>query len=180
MESLMYEPTFNTAVDFTLRSEGRLSNNRNDAGGLTKFGVTHDTWDVYRALKKDPLLPKSVAAITVDHAIDVYYELFWKKPKINLLPAEVQVPAFDFQVNSGFHAIETLQRVLGVAADGDIGPATLAKLAPLQGTALRRLRNDYVTARGVYLMNLAQTNTNDVTFIEGWFRRVAKLYDFAY
>lgn len=176
----MYEQTFNDAVNFTLRAEGLLSNNPKDAGGLTKFGITHVTWADYLVAKKDPKLPLSVKDITVDQAIQVYYEFYWLKPKINLLPAEVQGPAFDFEVNSGSRAIETLQFVLGLKTDGDVGPVTLAKLAPLQGAALRRLRNDYVTARGAFLMNLAQQNANDVAFIEGWFKRVVKLYDFAY
>lgn len=172
----IYEPSFMDAVQFTLVAEGLLSDNAHDAGGLTKYGVTHNTWDAYRAKANDATLPKSVADITKDQAIAVYHLMFWKEPGIATLPRELQGPAFDFQVNSGSHAISTLVSLLAVH---DLAGA-VAKMAPMQAPALRRLRNDYVTARGVFLMDLAQHNDNDVDFIEGWFRRVVKLYDFAY
>lgn len=180
MAGVNYEPSFNDAVAFTLVKEGVLSDNANDAGGLTKYGITHTTWDAYRAASGDATLPKSVAQITKDHAIAVYYKNYWLAPKINALPRELQGPAFDFEVNSGGRAIETLQGVLGVDVDGELGPVTLGKMMTMQAGALRRLRNDYVTARGVFLMSLAQNNDNDVAFIKGWFKRVAGLYDFAY
>lgn len=177
---MSYEPSFDTAVDFTLRQEGKLSNNPNDKGGLTKFGVTQERWTEYLKKVNVPALPKSVANITVDQAIAFYYSEFWKLPGIDKLPRELQVPAFDFYVNSGDNAIKKLQAILGVTTDGDLGPATLAKLEPMQAGQLRRLRNDYVTKRLVWLMDVAQHNPQDLAFIEGWAARVARLYDFAY
>lgn len=173
---MIYEPSFNDAVNFTLVAEGVLSDNAHDAGGLTKYGVTHTTWDAYRAKKGDKTLPLSVAQISKDQAIDLYHEMFWHDPGINQLPRELQGAAFDFQVNSGSHAISTLTQMLGV---GNLAGA-VAKLAPMQAPQLRRLRNDYVTARLHFLLSLAQSNRNDVDFIVGWFNRVSKLYDFAY
>ena len=175
-----YEPSFNDAVQFTLVKEGVLSDNPNDKGGLTKYGITHTTWAAYLAANKGAKLPATVDKITRDQAIDVYYTMYWKAPKIDALPRELQGPAFDFEVNSGGRAIETLQAVLGVDQDGELGPVTLGKMTTMQAPALRRLRNDYITQRGIFLMDLAQHNQNDVTFIKGWFKRVVSLYDFAY
>src|SRR5260221_14475437 len=67
-KQMIYEPSFNDAVNFTLRAEGLLSNNPNDKGGLTKFGVTQARWAQYRA--KFPTLPQSVSNITVDQAVE--------------------------------------------------------------------------------------------------------------
>lgn len=174
---MTYENEFNNAVDFTLRQEGVLSDNPNDRGGLTKFGITSATWTAYLKKVTTPGLPKSVANITVDQAIEVYHSEFWRGD----LPRELQMAYFDFAVNSGpGTAAKYLQAVLGVAQDGAIGPLTLGKMAALQGPALRKLRNDYVTARIVFLADAVQHRAADVTFIEGWMRRVTKLYDFAY
>lgn len=175
---MTYSASFNDAVQFTLREEGVLSDNPNDKGGLTKYGVTQAAWIAYIArFPKDTLIGKSVASISVDDAIEFYHSEHWN----DKLPRELQGPFFDFSVNSGKGtASKKLQALIGVEADGDIGPATLAKLEPMQAPALRRLRNDYVTSRLIYDMDVAQHNPKDVTFIEGWARRVVKLYDFNY
>lgn len=172
----IYEPSFMDAVQFTLVAEGVLSDNAHDAGGLTKYGVTHTTWDAYRAKSADKTLPLSVKDITKDQAIALYHSEFWHVPGIDTLPRELQGPAFDFQVNSGSHAISTLAAQLGVANLAGV----VAKLKDVQAPGLRRIRNDYVTARVHFLLSLAQGNSNDVDFIVGWFNRVSKLYDFAY
>ena len=110
---MTYTADFNQAVDFTLRAEGKLSNNPNDKGGLTKFGVTQARWLQYRAKAASltgnsiASLPQSVSNITVDQAIEFYFTEFWTAPGIALLPRELQVPAFDFYVNSGDNAIES-------------------------------------------------------------------------
>jgi lysozyme family protein len=180
---MSYEPSFNDAVAFTLESEGKLSNNPNDKGGLTKYGITQSFWTAYRAkavaLPGNSIasLPASVASITVDMALAVYHEFFWNAS----LPRELQGAFFDFAVNSGpGTAARKLQEVLGVTVDGDLGTKTMGKLAVMQAPQLRKLRNDYVTARLVYDMDVAQHNPQDLAFIEGWVRRVTKLYDFAY
>lgn len=178
---MSYEPSFNDCVEFTLRQEGLLSNNPNDAGGLTKFGITAATWADYRKLAGTSVkLPVSVSQITVDQAIDVYHLVFWQEPGIAALPRELQGPAFDFQVNSGYQAIKLLQACLGVAQDAKLGPVTLAKMATMQSEQLRRLRNDYVAARLFFDLDLAQHNPKDVAFIEGWAKRIVKLFDFKY
>lgn len=179
---MTYENEFNAAVDFTLRSEGVLSNNPNDSGGLTKFGVTQATWTAYLShVAGGVSLPRSVAQITVDQAIDCYHIVFWNETGIVTLPRELQGPAFDCAVNSGpALAIKAIQSAVGVTADGQLGPATLAKVTTLQPSALRKVRNDAVTYRLIFDADLVQHNAKDVTFIEGWVRRVTKLYDFAY
>lgn len=180
---MSYEPSFNDAVEFTLRKEGILSDQAGDKGGLTKYGITQEIWNKYLAIGyTDPKrCPRSVADIDVSYALYCYNLFFWKQPGIDKLPRELQGPVFDFVVNSGQgNAVKVLQGLLGVAQDGSIGPVTLAKLAPMQAPALRKLRNDYVTARIIFLANYVQVNPSQVKFIEGWDRRVTSLYDFAY
>lgn len=180
---MSYEPSFNDAVAFTLESEGKLSNNPNDKGGLTKYGITQAIWTRYLNTPKQPgagntgHLPSSVADIAVSDALAVYHLFFFNAA----LPRELQGVYFDFAVNSGWGAAaKKLQEVLGVTVDGDLGPKTMEKMATMQAPQLRKLRNDYVTARLVYDMDVAQHNPQDLAFIEGWVRRVTKLYDFAY
>ena len=171
---------FNNAVQHTLIDEGVLSDNPNDAGGLTKYGITQETWTGYRAKHPELKLPQSVAKITKDQAITVYYEEYWLAEHLDKLPSELSPVVFDFRINSGDIAIKRLQRMIGVPEDGDLGPVSLAKFANLNTTQLRRMRNDYVTVRGIFLMDLAQHHSNDVVFIEGWFKRIVGQYDFAY
>lgn len=173
---------FNQAVNNTLVIEGVLSDNPNDAGGLTKFGITHASWSAYASGKTN--LPQSVKDITRDQAIAFYRSEYWDKPGFYQLPNEIAPAVFDFAVNSGTaQAVRVLQSVLHVPVDGKLGPQTLAALAAVNTASpvpLRKLRNSYVIARGVFLMNVVQGNPKDVTFLEGWFKRVIGQLDFAY
>lgn len=175
-----YSPTFNASVQHTLVDEGVLSDNPNDSGGVTKFGITIPFLTDYLGR---PATAADIKGLKRDTAIDAYYKVLWVASGVVNLPAELAPAVFDFAVHSGKdRAVKTLQGVVGAEVDGDLGPQTVGKITPLTNDAkkLRKLRNDYVIARGIFLMNDVQARPKDVAFVEGWFKRVVGQLDFAY
>jgi lysozyme family protein len=111
--------------------EGGFVNDPDDPGGATKFGVTiHTMRRLGLDLDRDGDVDvRDVRALTVDHAVDIFLRHYYKRPRIDLLPKDLQPSVFDMYVNAGSNAVKILQRLLGqfghpVAVDGAIGPKT--------------------------------------------------------
>lgn len=82
----------------------------------TKFGIAANTYG-----------DLDIKNLTQAQAIAIYERDFWKKPKLDQLPAAVGFQVLDASVNHGAkRAVQFLQRALGVADDGLIGPKTVA------------------------------------------------------
>ena len=176
---MSYDSTFLGIVSRTLEAEGVLSDQAGDRGGLTKYGVTIPAMTEYLGR---PATSADILGLTRDGAIDVYYKLYWMRPKFNTLPPALAEDVFDFAVNSGrSRAVMALQHMVGLAEDGNLGPATsaaviafCAKLGP------RKFRNEYVIARGHFLMRAVQGDPSQLKFLDGWFERDVRKLDFAY
>jgi lysozyme family protein len=123
------ETNFDVCLKWLYEHEGGLTNLKNDHGGLTNLGVTHEEYDRYRRLKSLPL--RSVSAITMEEAQDIYHTFYWKVIQAPLLPSGVDNAIFDMAVNNGVvGAAKAAQRVAGkitgklIAIDGHIGAIT--------------------------------------------------------
>jgi len=156
--------TFPEALRLVLVHEGGFSNHPKDPGGATNKGVTQAVYDAYRARGGQP--KRSVRSITAAEVEAIYRREYWDKVKADQLPAGVDYCVFDFAVNSGVsRAARYLQRAVGVAQDGKIGPVTLAAVARVSPPSLiDRICNE----RMAFLRGLKTF----ATFGKGWTRRV--------
>lgn len=108
------------AIALVLRLEGGETNDPDDPGGRTKYGLTQRT---YPALDFDSL--------TETRAKAIYKVDWWDKYGYGQLPANVAVLLFQLAVNMGPHqAHSLLQRALAdiglpVQTDGMLGPVTI-------------------------------------------------------
>ena len=148
---------FKMAVNLTLEKEGILSNHKDDAGGLTKYGISQTAY------------PKlDIAALTKEEAIKIYKRDYWDKAMCGEIPYPLDVLLFDTAVNHGVvKAIKIMQESLNITADGVIGQKTLA--------AARTAKNSIYT---VFMINrlFAYTQAKSwPTFKEGWRNRLVKL-----
>ena len=155
---------FDQALPLVLVHEGGYVNHPKDPGGATMKGVTQATYDGWRA--KQGLSVQPVRNITSEEVSAIYRRDYWDKVKGDDLPAGVGYAVFDFAVNSGVRrASRFLQKVVGVAQDGVIGPATIAAVKALPpATVIDRLCDD----RMAFLRGLGTFST----FGKGWTRRV--------
>lgn len=119
---------FARALSAVLKDEGGYVDNPSDPGGATNMGITRMTLAAWRKVVPYTSLPKSaVKALTPAEAGDIYRANYWNAIKGDQLPDGLDYAVFDFAVNSGpGRAAKVLQSVLGVTADGQIGPETLA------------------------------------------------------
>jgi lysozyme family protein len=159
---------FDRAVRFVLEREGRWSDDPDDPGGITAYGIIQPTLD--EAIRLGIVPPETTLhSLTAAQAIDIYRALYWNRVSGDDLPEPIALLMFDMAVNQGQgFAIRTLQKILVVNADGIIGPKTLAAIqeADLQRTlvAICDWRLD------AYLVSKGTTK-----FIRGWTRRLFRV-----
>ncbi len=157
---------FNTALRALLKQEGGYVNHPADPGGMTNLGVTKLTWEMWTG---HPVNEKQMRALTPELVAPMYKKKYWDKVSGDELPTGVDLAVFDFAVNSGpGRAAKLLQKVLGVAQDGAIGPQTLLKVVNIDSS---QLIADYNAERLTFLMALPTWGT----FGKGWGRRVAEV-----
>lgn len=162
--------------------EGRYSNDPNDAGGETMFGITITTARTfgYRGPMKD--MPLTVAE-------DIYRRGWWDLLRLddvaNIAGARIADELFECGVNiAPSKAAGFLQRALNsfnqrgahypdIKADGNLGPATLATLRAFMQR--RKLTGETVMLRalnaqqGVYYLERGEARQENESFTFGWF-----------
>lgn len=158
---------FARALPLVLAHEGGFTRNPKDPGNWTggkvgvgvlkgtKYGIAANTF---------PHL--DIENLRVEDVGPIYRRNYWDAVKGDQLPAGVSYAVFDFAVNSGpRRAIMALQRAVGVADDGKIGPVTLAAIA-------RRSPEDTITRICADRLAFMRRLSTWPTFGRGWLRRV--------
>lgn len=162
--------TLPTALRLIFGHEGGYVNARTDRGGPTKYGITHRTLAAHRGVKS--VTADQVKALTLAEAETIYRKSYWTQSGGDVLPVGLDFAAFDFGINSGpSRAVKVLQETLGVTADGQIGPRTLAAVKAYPGGTVKLIR-DYCAARMAFLRSLTNPKTGFPVNGRGWTRRV--------
>lgn len=153
-----------TVKKWILASEGGYVDHPRDPGGATSLGITRKTLSAWRG---EPVSKQAVRDLTQREALHIYKEQYWDTVRADLLPDGLDYAVFDYAVNSGpARAARDLQRVLGVAVDGIIGPVTLRAIkAARDAHGLIKLLCD---RRWKFMQSLSTFSTFGV----GWRRRV--------
>lgn len=162
---------FDRALTEVLKHEGGFVNDPHDRGGATNLGVTIGTLSDWL---KRPATVAEVRALTPRAVAPIYRRLYWDALRCDELPEGLDLQAFDHGVNAGVRrSARILQKLVGVATDGQVGPRTIAAtLAKAQAdntpAVLIRL---FGKAREDYYRGLAQFPR----YGRGWLRRAAEV-----
>lgn len=165
----MSATNFQTTTGWLLVHEGGYVNHPADPGGATNRGVTQAVYDGYR--RRKGLRTQSVRNITEQEVYDIYRTQYWDKVWGDELPNGLDYAVYDFAVNSGpRRAIQFLQRIIGVEADGVMGNVTIGKIRELQaeGGEIGEIIEQLCTNRWNWMKTLRTFST----FGRGWTRRV--------
>jgi len=113
-----------------LEHEGGYVWHAQDPGGETNFGVTRAVYEQYVGRQ---VMNGEMEGLTHDDVYPIYKENYWDAVRGDDLPSGVDWSCFDWAVNSGkSRASKALQRIVGVEADGGIGPMTLQAVAEVE------------------------------------------------
>lgn len=167
--------TIDDVISGVIDREGReFSDHAADRGGATRYGITAATLGAYRKLGR-AATPDEVEALEELEARDIYAKRYVLDPGFAALPDWIRAQVVDDGVLSGpTTAAKTLQRVLGVAGDGVIGPATIAAITAANRKAVII---DLVIARATRLARIVKQDHDQAVFIEGWIVRALKFLD---
>ena len=161
---------FDFCLSHVLSSEGGFSNHKSDPGGMTNLGCTKATWEEYVG---HPVSEKDMRNLTPADVSPLYKRKYWDKVSGDLLPTGLDYAVFDAAINSGpGRAAKWLQEVLGVKADGSIGPATLKAVEAYNP---QQLIAQYNNKRLEFLESLPTF----ATFGRGWSSRVSSVQSIA-
>ena len=156
-------------IDGILAAEGGYTNDPNDRGGPTNFGITLDTLRTYKPGAKNATA-EDVKNMTVEDAMDIYRKQY-------CAPFEWvdNATVFKFLANSAVQhgktgAIKLLQRAVGLQDDGILGPATKGAVAAADSTELLAA---IVAERCRYYTAIVHKNPSQAKFICGWVNRIA-------
>lgn len=154
---------FEKCINIVLHEEGGFVNHPKDPGGATNFGVTKS---VYEAFIGKKVTVDDIKRMKKDDVYPIYEKLYWNKVKGDDLPAGVDLVVVDFAVNAGVsQSIKTMQRTLGVVADGILGPRTLSMVKAVDP---KTFINAFSSQRETFYRKLK----GFPTFGKGWLRRV--------
>jgi lysozyme family protein len=143
--------------------EGGYVDHPDDPGGPTRHGITLRT--LTRARGR-PVSPDEVRALGRAEAEAIYRTWYWDAIRGDDLPAGIDLAVFDAAVNAGPpRAARLLQEVLGLPADGTVGPVTLAACRDADAAALIR-------ALGRARLDFLRRLRTWPVFGRGWRRRV--------
>jgi lysozyme family protein len=153
---------FDTCLEMLLSHEGGFVNHPSDPGGMTNFGVTKAVLDAYRGTVSTEAQMRALTAVEV---APIYKKNYWDKAKCDDLPSGVDWSVMDWGVNSGTsRAAKALQRIIGVTADGGIGPMSLQAVANFEP---REIVDKMYSVRQRFYEELSTF----ATFGKGWTRR---------
>lgn len=172
--------TVDEIIDATIGREGKYSNQPDDKGGPTMWGITQHVARAYGYTGDMQAMPR-------DTAVSIYRARFWSQPgfeSINSISPTIAAKLFDIGVNMGQGtAGRFLQRALNVlnqqgksypavATDGAIGPLTKSALMTFLGErgveGERELLEMIRAQQRVRFMELAEQDASQETFEFGW------------
>lgn len=165
---------FNTAIAPVLKHEGGYSNVKSDRGGETYAGITrrdNPNWPGWNIIDAAKPLKRYQRVPAADVLVAPHYERnYWSVIRGGLI-ADQAVAGFllDWYINSGTAALKGVQRLVGMVADGVIGPASIKAINAMSGTELFA---GLVTARTSFVHRIVERDPRQRANLSGWLRRI--------
>jgi len=143
------------------------------------IGVTIGTFRTYCRYKgRGTASVQDLKNITYKEWRDVVHTLFWSKWKADLIEDQaVANMLVDWVWASGQGiGIKRVQKILGVTADGIVGPKTLAAVNAANPAELVKKVYD---ARVAHFNAIVRNNPSQKKWLKGWLNRVNYVYKLA-
>lgn len=163
---------FDKMAEYVLGFEGKYSNNKNDKGGETKWGISKKAFSTF-----------NISTLTRDQAKQIYFDYFYTPNKHlfdavndNIYSTGLKIELFDSIVNMGQgNALTVFQQALNVlrtkklVEDGVAGALTKAAWQELNGNC--SILYVFRSERAGYYRVLAAKDPSQKDFLDGWLKR---------
>lgn len=158
-------------VPFILQWEGGFVNDPDDLGGATNMGVTIGTYEAYCRKKGYPRPTiERLKNLTKEEWAEIFKTVYWDRWKAdginNQAVANILV---DWVWASGVHGIKRPQKLLGVAADGLVGPKTIAAI---NAADPRKLFDAIKADRAKFIDEICKARPKNEKYRKGWMNRI--------
>lgn len=165
---------FPAALAYLLHDEGGFVDNPYDKGGPTKYGITMATLARWR---RQPVSVDDVRSLTPADATQIYYTWYWKPLGCDKLtqpsiPTMILNAGVLFGVGVSAVAAQKAARQAGfpsLAADGHVGPATVAALNSVDPRRFAAAFADELLDRAV---RICDEDPRDERFERDWLTRI--------
>ena len=151
-----------------------FTNDPNDTGGATMIGVTISTYRSYCRYKgwKTPTI-QVLKNMPYKVWRDIVYTMYWNKWKADTIADQtVANMVVDWVWHSGTSTIKKVQTILGVTADGIVGPKTITAL-----NNNKDIKNKLYQSRKAYFESIVKRNPSQKKWLNGWMNRLNSVYN---
>lgn len=162
---------------YILPNEGGYANVATDKGGETYAGIARNFfpnwqgWTYIDFVKRtDGPIKHNAKFPSIQWMVDQFYRDWWNEKRFGEINSqEVANLLFDYNIHSSTHAIKAIQQLVGVTADGAMGPKTIAAINKADPA---KLHDALKEQRRQFLDTLSKKPGQEI-FREGWLARVA-------
>lgn len=168
--------TFDDAINYVLKWEGGESNDSQDRGGTTKFGISLALFK----LINPTAMPSDIHDMTLDEAKAIYKKVYWNAaPFSQINNSAVCYYIFDFAVTSGLpnsvrctqRAIHAVSKATDLKDDGIMGAVTMDQINHCGFMILPALRAE----RANFYREIVQHDPSQIKFLTGWLNRAYQI-----
>ena len=160
---------FNKFLDYIFEVEGGYTNDKNDRGGATNFGITHDDAEKYLGYTGD------MREFKKSDAEKIYKKVYYCGNHIDKITDDrVALSIFDWAVNSGGRGIKKAQIAANkfganLVIDGIVGNKTIEAINAIDP---KMFLKEYHEMQRTFYKNLAAKDRTQEDFLKGWLNRV--------
>ena len=159
---------FDVCFENLIEKEGGYSDDPQDSGGKTKYGISQSSY---------PNL--NILTLTLEDAKNIYFKDFWVAYKCEQIKNEDLVSLyFNSCVNmGGRQAVKILQKALNyfslkVNVDGIMGQQTIAAISNLSISETTYFISFYKLELSKYYLSLVNEKSSNIKFLKGWLNRI--------
>ena len=159
---------FEKFLDYIFEVEGGYSDDKNDKGGKTKYGIIEEE-------ARDFGYKGNMQDLTKDFAKNIYLKKYYLGNKLDKVKNDkVALSIFDWAVNSGRRGIKKAQIVANkfganLVIDGIVGNKTLEAINSINPEVFLK---EYHEIQRTFYKNLAAKDSTQEDFLKGWLNRV--------
>lgn len=153
--------------DFILKWEGGFSDHPADRGGATNKGITLATFRQFYG--KDSTVD-DLRSMTDAQWLHIFKTGYWDRWKADDIESQsVANILVDWVWASGVYGIKEPQKLLGLTADGIVGPATLKAV---NSQDAKEFFEKLKEARISFVERIVASNPSQKVFLNGWKNRI--------